>query len=177
MPDHWSGLDAAFAELEAECTEIVRGLTVKLWQGILQQTPQFAGRAVASWTYSLNTPQFVDRSDYIDVDLHVERGHYNLHGEFNGLRKGNKAAISLANAENLYRDANFKLGDTVYISNGVNHGEGSYAADLENGSIILRAVNRPGAMVSRSLDSIGAMYTNDISRYQGQVLKSYRIGR
>ncbi len=177
MPDQWVGLDAAFAELEAECAEITRGLTVKLWQGILERTPQFAGRAVASWTYSLNAPEFIDRSDHVNWQYLVDIGHRDKNGDFNGLRKGHLAAISIANAESAYKDVNFKLGDMVWIANGADHGEGFYAAGLEDGSINLRSVNRPGAPVERTLDMIGAMYSNDISKASGQTLKSYRIGR
>lgn len=176
MDDRWTGLDAAFAELEAECTNVVRGLTVKLYNGILSKTPQYLGRMAASWSYSLGTPLYVDRSNLVQPPAVKGPSGFIDYGEFKGLWRGHPQAIAVAGAANAGKDAGFRLGMTVYISNGVNHGEGEYAGAVESGEVILRAVNRPGAPVQRSLDGIGATHQN-ISPLRARGLKALRIGQ
>lgn len=176
MADAWTGLDAAFAELEAECTDIVRGLTVKVYNGILSKTPQYLGRMAASWSYSLGAPQFVDRSHLVQPPAVKGPSGFIDYGEFKGLWRGHPQAIAVAGAANAGKDSGFRLGMTVYISNGVNHGEGEYAGAAEDGDVILRAVNRPGAPVSRTLDDVGKTHQN-ISPIRARTLKALRIGQ
>jgi len=168
-------LEAAFAVLERECTNIIRGLTVQVWDSILLRTPQYAGGMVASWTYSLNAPQFYDRSDFVDSRA-LAMGNVNTFRSVNPRSRGDLAAISIADGINVGREQAFRLGDMVYISNGVDHGEGPYAYDVESGAVRLRAANLPGRPVSLTLDRIGARYGQDISPYTAARLKSLRIG-
>ena len=55
---NWENLDAAFAELEAECADIVRGMTVEIFLHTLQYSPQYFGRYASSWTYKIGSPEF-----------------------------------------------------------------------------------------------------------------------
>lgn len=176
MADGWIGLDQAFAELEAECEDIVRGLSVRVWNGILSKTPQYLGRMTASWTYTLGAPQYVDRSHMVQPPATKDIDGFIDYGEFTGLWRGHPLAIAVANANSANRDAGFKLGMTIYISNGVNHGEGPYSQAMEDGEVVLRSVNRPGAPVSRTIDGIGAIYAN-ISAQRAVTLKTLRIGQ
>ena len=169
-----ASIDAAFAELEAECTEIVRGLTVRTWNSILSRTPQFLGRMTASWTYSLNSPQFVDRSSTIPAPSPEKNGFINYEN-FSGLWRGHPTAMAIANAASSGRDSQFKLGDTVWFSNGVNHGEGEYAGAVESGEVKLRSVNLPGEPVRRTLDFIGVFYEH-ISPNKASTLKATHLG-
>ena len=50
MAKNWTGLDQAFAELEAEVTEVIRGITVEIFKHTLEMSPQYFGRYVSSWT-------------------------------------------------------------------------------------------------------------------------------
>lgn len=178
MPSAWVGLDAAFAELEAELTDVARGLTVRVFNGFLSKTPQYLGRMTASWTYSIGAPEFVDRSSLIDTQggegAFTELGYYRE--GVTPLQRGHPVAIAIANAENAGRDLAFKLGDIVYLSNGVNHGEGPYSQGVEDGSVILRAENRPGAPAARTLDW-ASVYYQDISANKARTLKSLTIGK
>lgn len=175
--ENWRGLDAAFAELEAELTNVARGLTVRTFNSILSRTPQYLGRMAASWTYSIGHPEYVNRSDRVDPEAEKLASHrYRDLGSFKGLYRGHPLAIAVANVANAGRDSAFRLGDVVYISNGVNHGEGAYSQDIEDGNITLRAENRPGAPVSRTLDFIGTFY-RDTSPIKARALKSLHIGQ
>lgn len=177
MPDQWSGLDAAFAELEGELTDVVRGMSVRVFNGFLSKTPQYLGRMTASWTYSLNVPVFVDRSRDVDpTEGKLSESGYIDYGSFKGLWRGHPLAIAVANAANAGKDSGFKLGMTIYISNGVNHGEGPYSQDIEDGSVILRAENRPGAPVARTLDWASVAY-KDVTPTAARTLRTLRLGK
>lgn len=172
----WDNIDEAFAELEAECTEVVRGITVMTWNSILVKTPQYDGRMAASWSYSLNIPQYEDRSKEVEFvgPRKIEIGKLQ---PSQGLYRGHPVALQVANNANRSSDAAFKLGDTVWISNGVNHGEGPYSQDVEDGNIRLRAQNLPGQPVRRTLDMIGLRFDEDVSPRRALTLKTLRVGQ
>lgn len=163
----WDNLDAAFAELEAECADTVRGMSVELFQTILNWSPQYFGRYVSSWTFRIGSPEF--RTDDTFNYVAEDQGFAPVR------RKGDSEAINVAKAYNIGRDKGFKLGNTIYISNGVDHGEGPYAAGIEDGSIRLRPVNLPGAPATRALDRVQAWYGNDVGAAHAAKLKAMSI--
>lgn len=188
MPDleielEWEGLDEAFAELEQDCTDIVRGMTVWAWNNILQQTPQWSGALVVSWSYSLNAPHYVDRSEDLPPaeggnEGFDEDGQFFIN-DFMGHHKGYSPNIAFANTFNAGNDLRFKLGDTVYISNG-RESEDDYAEAIEGqdyGVVRLRSVNMPGRMAGRTLDRMHSMWdANGVSNIAAQNLKLLRVG-
>lgn len=172
----WEGLDEAFAELEAECTAVVRGLTVEIWNGILAKTPQYYGELAASWSYSLNEPTYVDRSERLSMDLPGA-------GRVNGrwfttvpLSQGHYAAIAIAKADSAGRENGFNLGDEVWIANGADHGDGYYADTVEHMGSLLRAANRPGLMVQRTVDRAGSVYAEGMTTPKAKKLDSLSVG-
>lgn len=167
----WIDLDGAFAALEGELTQVARGLSVRAWDSLLSRTPQAFGRMTASWNYSLGTPNFTDRSHEAWT---ANKGAAD-HGPTRGLYRGHPVAIAIANANNIGRDANFKLGDTVYFSNGVNHGEGPYSQAIEDGQIQLRPINQPGRPAARTFDWLSQAYAN-VSAAQAKTLSTKRLG-
>ena len=172
-PPLWRGLDLAFEELTQECTDVARGLTVRVWNGILSKTPQYEGRMAASWTYSIGAPEAVDRSPDTGTGVHTTMGYYK-HG-VTPLRRGDPVAMGIANAASRGRDGPFRLGDKVFIANGVNHGEGPYSGAIEDGSIRLRAENGLGAPAQRTVDWVG-LYFDIITENKAHQLKKLRIG-
>lgn len=167
--------DQAFNELELECEAIVRGLTVRIWDSILAKSPQYHGRFVASWSYQLDSPGPTDRSGEVGMEPGVKAfDRYSVDDKFFGLYAGHGAAINVANAASLGVDKAFRLGQTVYMTNGVDHGEGPYSYDIEVGNIHLRAENLPGAPVSRTMDLVENSYA-EISEIKAQSLKAARI--
>ena len=163
----WDNLDAAFAELEAECTDVVRGMSVDIFNTILDWSPQYFGRYVSSWAYSIGNPVYYTNLTYIAEP--EDQGYMTIY------RKGDTDAINTAKAFNAGKDKAFKLGDTIYIANGVDHGEGPYAAGVEDGSIRLRPVNLPGAPATRALDRAGVWYANDVNKMHAAKLKAMSI--
>jgi len=162
----WSNLDEAFGALEKTLGEVARGITVSAWKSVLRESPQFDGRMVASWTYSISRPIFEDRSFMVETLFH---------DKLNPFEKGDAPAIRVANQANAGTDLQFRLGDKVYLSNGVNHGEGSYSGRIESGDIHLRAVNYPGKPVAETLMMIKARYADGVNARQAARLKNLSI--
>ena len=164
----WQGLDEAFAALEAECTDIVRGLTVSAWRAVLRATPQYSGDMAASWNYCLNTPTFTNRAGQAERVWVDEMS-------FIPYRRGDSPAIAIANSSNAGRDAAFKLGDRVIFTNGSDHGQGDYAQQAWDGTLPLRTVNLMGRPLGRTLDEIESRYGTGISRAAAGQIKNLRI--
>jgi len=167
MASNWIGLDEAFAELEQECTEIVRGITVEIFNHTLHMSPQYFGRYVSSWTYKVGSPDLWMNPtfDFFIEDTGGERIK----------RKGDREAIDAAVQHNAGRELEFKLGSTVYISNGSDHGEGPYAALIEEEPDWLRDVNKPGRPLGRSIDRAGTWYAHTVNPARVPALRGLRI--
>ncbi len=157
-------LVAALDQLELELEAAARGLSVELFETIVERTPQREGDMVASWTYSLNVEREVNRAGMVPPPAIVPEGE---EGE-TFYRKGSSPGIEVAMRENAGASDGFELGDTVYIVNGVLDGEGyHYGLQVEAGQIVneegdtlpLRAVNRPGDAVKRSIDQVERRYS------------------
>lgn len=167
----WDDIDFAFAEFEREeLRPIIRGMTVQLWNNILLFTPQFYGRMVASWNYTLNAPFYDDRSELVSPER-----------DFAGLRmareQGHPAAIAIANRFNQGHEEGFVLGNDVWFANGVDHGEGEYSEWVETADQHkLRPENWPGHPVERSLAIIESLYGSEMTEQQASRLKNLRIG-
>jgi len=154
-------IDVAFAELEKECTDIVRGMTVDIFHTVLQWSPQSKGVFVSSWQYNIGSPIFWTNPEFVGN----ERETY---------VKGNPPAIQSAKEYNAGDEAGFKLGDTVFISNGAESIEGEYAGLVEAG-LRLRPENRPGRPLGRAVDRTATWFKKDMSPAHAAAFKAMRI--
>lgn len=144
----WTNLDQAFAALEEDCARIIRGISISMWKSILRYTPQYSGGMAASWSYSIGAPVYADRSDQVSIS--GDAMPYIPH------KKGDPEAIEVANRQGVSRSP-FKLGDTIYIANGVEHADA-----VESGDVRLRFVNQPGRPLFRTLALVDARYRFDV---------------
>ena len=142
----WDNLDEAFDRLvQDELTPIATGIIATAWKQVLSRSPQYHGRLVASWNYSINSIQFVNRADlWSKGDVPVSAGH--------------PEAIQYANYMNRDKDSQFELGDVVFFTNAADHGDGAYGFMANVDENYLRPVNRPGRAVDMTLDYIQAMW-------------------
>lgn len=170
----WDNLDEGFAEIEAQLTGVIRGMTVTIWRDVLKWTPQYHGRMAASWTYSIGAPTFVDRSAAVDF-VGPRRTQIGKFAPVDALYKGHPVGIGVANAASAGREQGYKLGDTVWIANGVDHGEGPYSQAIESGEIPLRLVNRPGRPGGRAIDAATSRYA-DVDRAKVPLLQKLQLG-
>lgn len=165
-------LDQAFDELEGFLGRVARGIAIEMWDFILEETPQFQGRMAASWTFSYDSPIFEDRSHKVwEGETRVAKNW----DRFYGRSKGDDRAIGISTYANIGNDNVAKLGVTMFISNGVDHGEGPYSLDVETGQVNLRPVNMPGAPVARAIDLMQSRYGEGVSLWHAKVLAEHRI--
>src|SRR6185312_7371648 len=120
-------------------------------------------------------PEYVDRSEQVEFvgPRAVKVGNLPIS---QGLYRGHPVAVAVANVANTGRDEGFRLGTPVWITNGVDHGEGPYAQDVEDGNVRLRPQNLPGQPVQRTLDRLGVRFGEGVSADAARQLKSLRIG-
>jgi hypothetical protein len=172
----WDNLDQALdALVKEEIEPIIRGLINMTWNGILVKTPQYHGRLVASWSFSIGSPEFVDRSDEVQTSPYGPNGYEA--GPVQPVYRGHPIAINVANSYARGKDAAFRLGDVVWFANGADHGEGPYSVKIEEAEpFSLRQYNRPGKAVFRTLDMIKSRFSIDISPSNANRLKQTRIG-
>lgn len=181
-----NSFEDAFDELEDDVTNVIRGLSVDMWYGIVHRTPQAFGRMVVSWTYSLNRPLFVDRSHQAPpFSTHTIRNwvrnedgsteYLDTTFEAPAFHKGSLPAIRIANAINAGADELFKLGDEIFISNGANHGDGAYSGAVEYGEVKLRSINNPGNAVERTMTQVASRYSEDVSDAAADKLRKKKI--
>lgn len=154
------GLDAWLAAAEAKITNVTRGLGAVLFKTIVKESPQYSGDFAANWKYSLNSIDHsftkdlfdgaVSRTEVIRQDLRNSNYLFTRKYPVGGFIKGSPAAVDYAMAVNKGKDAAFKLGDTIHMSNSAAHDE-SYAMLIEDNKIKFRQGNngapaRLGAM-------------------------------
>ncbi len=163
MADAWENLDAAFAELEAECTNVIRGMTVDIFKTAVTWSPQSKGVFVSSWQYSLNRPVFWSNPEFANTPPET-------------YMRGNREAIDAAFQANAGDDAPFKLGDIVYISNGAEGLDGEYGVLIEDGTMRLRYENRGGSRpLGRAIDRAGTWYAHTVNPKHAAQLKAIKI--
>lgn len=185
----WENLDEAFQDfIQDEVTPIVRGLTVSLWNDVLQRTPQYYGRLVASWSYSVGSPEFVDRSQELEAHsvMSLDDGaQADWVGELKSMtyvempglvHAGHPRGIAIANQHSTGREMLFRLGQTVWFANGADHGEGSYSQYIEDvDASMLRPENHPGHAVRYSIGAFEGQYGELVSAPDAQRLTSLHI--
>ena len=118
-----SGVDEEFARLERELTEVIRGITVAIFQHTLILSPQFYGRFVESWTYGVGNSPFLYNA-YLAVPPMNEQGHR----AYGMAKAGDMYAIAKAQEGSAGHDELFQLGDTVWIANAASHVEAGRGA-------------------------------------------------
>lgn len=161
-----SGLQAWMENVEDLVEGVYRGMAVRCFKYVLQETPQWSGNAAANWNFSIGT---VDVS--FDPEIFVSGPTADLGAPTDRLgfiemrRKGDQVPINYALARNQGQDKLVRLELPIFISNSVDHGEGPYAWALElnqhpdGGQAFLREINRPGEMVHRAVQQFENMAT------------------
>lgn len=172
-------LDSFFYELEETVEAAAIGIGVELFNNILNRSPQWSGSYVASWSISLNNPKFVDRSaEALSLSpLRFDPSIYDPDEPQKApFSRGSVEPINIALREAAGITQSFKLGDTIYISNGVTSRDPgwedyNYGPDIESGHIDLRSVNRPGDAMKRSINYVMKIYAN-VTQYDAYKLKT-----
>lgn len=157
------------AEVEALHVAVFRKVVWDLFLRILDQTPQWSGKAVANWNITIGSP-----------DLEYRPGGEMVAGDGDAGRRGDhglgwQTALTRAQSTVGPAGSRIKYGDRVFIANGVmgddpwgkGYDEGSslvdYLAELQdagNWQTRLRAVNQPYETVKESILIISTRFSS-----------------
>lgn len=173
-------IDKWIDDAEAVTTRFCRGMSVSIFEQVLANSVQYSGDFAANWKYSLNNIDSSFKKDAVPEFRNPEFTVTWMHGTKDAKvpfwqmftpmddRGGDQLfyAVRYALRANRGRDNNFKLGDTIYISNNSEHDE-SYAAGIEEGSIKLRTADskRP---LGRAIDKVMGDAVGGAGRVSGE---------
>ncbi len=153
--------------------DVARGLSVKLFYGVLSRSPQFSGDYAANWQYSTGLPNSTFRGGLFP-DQKVRIGEYGrISGPTSAKSTGHPEAIAYAISNNAGRDAAAKLGVPIFISNSAQHDD-AYAWLIENNQIKFRPGNA-GAVARLSAAEVIGRYAH-IGKAEAIALSAARIG-
>lgn len=151
--------------LVAEYREVVWEIFCR----ILEQTPQFTGRAVAHWDIQVDGDTSYFQNDSIGKDVNPLSGRHKKSGAFykqdTALRRGDSTYIEVAKARNKPKLKNIHRGSVVRFTNNVSgdtdNGTRSefYLQELQDRDYWLdklRGVNRPYETAQESIALIQA---------------------
>ena len=151
--DHWiKGVD----ELAVGS---LRGLSVKLFEAVLENSPQFSGNAVANWRYSVNSKD-TSSSNFFKHIFEEDRKDQELADieAFSKERRNDSARLAaIESAAGREKDIH-SLSDTIYISNSIDYADWLSTATESD----LREVNHVGHLISHSVMGVieGHLFIN-----------------
>jgi hypothetical protein len=167
-------LDAAMARIEAYATRVFRGAAVSFFHKVVYETPQWSGNAVASWNFSVGSPDFSQDHSMLTAYRETEEASqgvplYVLH---------DTPGIFRAIERNRGKDSDVSLDSEVYVTNAAEDFYGdSYIEWLEeNPNGYLRPESEGGGMVRKAKDDFRQRY-NPISPVDARRLAQLRIER
>lgn len=158
---HWTD------KVEEQVMDTANGITVELFNTLLQESPQYSGDFVGNWQYQINgiTPTFREINLLEETRKWEESGPY---------KRGSMPAITYAKAMNKGRDHTYQFGDTFYLHNSATHNE-PYALKIEEGTINFRyEVGNSGQVVARSMAAVAPKYTT-VGAGQARRLKRKKL--
>lgn len=178
-----AAINAWFADIEQIAVGVARGISVELFNKLLDNSPQFSGDFAANWNYSINV---VDKTFRPLESIpgagavpfgRAEEGHiprYALN-DYGHRSQGDPEAIEEGKRRNAGKERRLvKLGQTVFISNTSAHDE-LYAMLIEENKIKFNPGNR-GETGKRSMREVAGKYGVAISRPEALELMSKMIG-
>lgn len=155
------GIDLFMKKVEAAPVREFRELVWLVFCEILEQTPQWSGKAVANWNIGVGSP------DYSWDDSLGEPNVGTTAVNASPLEKGNQEWIEVAKFRNLGKIEQIKRRERVYITNSVfgddDHGRSSnlYLASLQDPAYWqhkLREVNKPYEVATETIIRVVSEY-------------------
>lgn len=162
------GFDQAKAALIRRARETLvaeyREVAKTIFRRILENTPQFTGRAVAHWQVGIDAPDNSFQDENIGKVVNLLKGRHKKDGTFykqdRALEKGHPTYIEVAWQRNLPKFDQIKRGSKVFFTNAVmgdtDNGESSefYMQDLQDAGYWLkklRSENKPYKTVQETI--------------------------
>lgn len=151
------GVELVIRRAEAAFVEAYRDTVWIMFLEILNNTPQFTGRAVANWNIGLDTP---NHTQYPELGDAPNKAHF-LGG---ALKRGDGHWIEVAKSRNAPEIPKIKRSTRVYFTNSVQGDTdggkaGEFYMDALQDSTYwiqkLRAVNRPYETAAQTISALG----------------------
>lgn len=139
-------IDVWLATAVKEAEGAARGLVIEALDTALEHSPQATGDFAANWNVSVGTPNGSFSS--FEGSPHTSNAQ-----EEDIFLAGDRPAINMARVRNQGALSNFKLGNTIYLSNASAHDE-PYALKIEGNQINFRIGNE-GAVIERTIGALG----------------------
>jgi hypothetical protein len=115
-------VDLAINRVREALVEEYRSVVTEIFMRLLEQTPQFTGRAVAHWEIGINGFATF-RDDSLGDEVNILTGRHKKDGTFYkqdaAHKKGDPEWMQVALDRNLPKIARIKRGDTVHFCNNV----------------------------------------------------------
>ncbi len=146
-----AGIDAWLEAVEQLAVETLRGFTVRLFNKVIENSPQFSGNAVANWRYSVNGED-TSSTDFFK-ELFKGRNEESFPAMIEAYSKSNRndGAEWVAKEISAGRELGVtKLSDVIYISNSVDYADWLAQATESD----LRAQNHVGHVISHSTKDV-----------------------
>lgn len=155
-----AALDRWLVELEGLTAQVTVGLSVVLFDALLENSAQYSGDYAANWKYRVGsidtsfTPNALGRQELLP-----EKGARPAGWSRPEHRKimGDDEAIQYARAQAAGKASSYQFGDVIYLSNSAVHDE-PYAFLIEGNKIKFRAGNQ-GETYKRAADMLAAKYS------------------
>lgn len=146
--------------------EVYRDIIRKVFLRVLRQTPQFSGKAVASWVIGVGAPGSVDSENLGDEGLQLARA---MGGGARPRQRGDRRWRDVAWSREKGKIDRIKYGQAVYITNSAlgdtDNGKSleSYITSLQDPAYAaekLRPLHQPYEIVAESVAYVAARYRN-----------------
>ena len=154
-----AGIDRWLEEVDDLAVGALRGLSVKLFEAVLENSPQFSGNAVANWRYSVNGKD--TSSNNFFKQIFNEANDPKKGADIEPFSKENRNSLAklaaVESAAGREKDVN-SLSDVIYISNSVDYADWLSTATEQD----LREVNHIGHLISHSVMDVaeGHLFLN-----------------
>lgn len=145
--------------------EVYRQVVREIFRRVLNQTPQFSGRAAASWCIGVGRPEYVDSSN-LGSGLKTAR---RLSGEMRPLQRGSRYWKQVAWNREKHKIDSLTKGKAVYLTNSAlgdtDNGRASplYMEALQDpayANLKLRDIHKPYETVQESAAWVAARWRN-----------------
>jgi hypothetical protein len=149
--DFNAGIDKWLVQVDTLAVGVLRGLSVKLFEAVLRNSPQYSGNAVANWKYSVNNKDVSYDNFFKELFKDKEEAAWPMEVEPYSKTNPNDAAEAYAISNAVGRELQVQnISDVIYISNSVTYKEWLSAATEAN----LREVNHVGHLISQASDDV-----------------------
>lgn len=158
-------MDAWLLQAEAEVERVAISYAQTMLKHAAHRSPQYSGDFVSNWKLSVNRiPGATEFEPNVFPDKMFPTEEPYQMGDDAGIR------VAIVRNEDSVSEFNFKLGDTIWLSNSAYH-DSTYAWKIENSTIKLRPVNYGGYAPLKQVRNFMRQHFSEINKQTRKLLK------